>query len=129
MPKLSKRQFGHSPCFLLCAGKQQGDQLFETFDAQDLNKELKNIMDGLSVKVFRTYNASIVLDRLLSEWEATKKGHSTAQTVDQKKVDYDIANKEVRWACAKPCDCAVSWWGFVSGVSCRSPDCWHVAVH
>ncbi|PNW85267.1 hypothetical protein CHLRE_03g178600v5 [Chlamydomonas reinhardtii] len=79
--------------------KQQGDQLFETFDAQDLNKELKNIMDGLSVKVFRTYNASIVLDRLLSEWEATKKGHSTAQTVDQKKVDYDIANKEVAILC------------------------------
>ncbi len=26
--------------------------LFESFDAQDLNKELKNIMDGLSVKVF-----------------------------------------------------------------------------
>ncbi len=31
--------------------KQGGDQLFESFDAQDLNKELKNIMDGLSVKV------------------------------------------------------------------------------
>lgn len=28
------------------AEKGPGDQLFETFDAQDLNKELKNIMDG-----------------------------------------------------------------------------------
>ena len=27
------------------------DQLFDTFDANDLNKELKSIMDGLSVKV------------------------------------------------------------------------------
>ncbi|KAG2499993.1 hypothetical protein HYH03_002275 [Edaphochlamys debaryana] len=78
--------------------KQPGDQLFETFDAQDLNKELKNIMDGLSVKVFRTYNASITLDRLLSEWEESKKKSDT-QTVDQKKADYDIANKEVAILC------------------------------
>ncbi|KXZ56848.1 hypothetical protein GPECTOR_1g765 [Gonium pectorale] len=78
--------------------KQPGDQLFEAFDAQDLNKELKNIMDGLSVKVFRTYNASIVLDRLLAEWEESKKG-AEVQTVDQKKVDYDIANKEVAILC------------------------------
>ncbi|GLC44374.1 DNA topoisomerase 1 [Pleodorina starrii] len=78
--------------------KKPGDQLFETFDAQDLNKELKNIMDGLSVKVFRTYNASITLDRLLSEWEASKKG-ADVQSVDQKKVDYDVANKEVAILC------------------------------
>ncbi|GFR41105.1 hypothetical protein Agub_g1750 [Astrephomene gubernaculifera] len=78
--------------------KQGSDQLFETFDAQDLNKELKNIMDGLSVKVFRTYNASITLDRLLAELEASKKGKA-AQTVDEKKADYDIANKEVAILC------------------------------
>ncbi len=36
------------------AEKQESDQLFEMFDAQDLNKELKNIMDGLSVKVRHT---------------------------------------------------------------------------
>lgn len=32
--------------------KGPGDQLFETFDATALNKELKNIMEGLSVKVW-----------------------------------------------------------------------------
>jgi DNA topoisomerase-1 len=31
--------------------KEPSSQLFETFDATDLNKELKRIMDGLSVKV------------------------------------------------------------------------------
>jgi DNA topoisomerase-1 len=31
--------------------KAPTDQLFDTFDATDLNKELKSIMDGLSVKV------------------------------------------------------------------------------
>ena len=33
------------------AAKTEGDQLFECFDAQDLNVRLKDLMDGLSVKV------------------------------------------------------------------------------
>lgn len=33
------------------AAKREGDQLFECFDAQDLNVRLKELMDGLSVKV------------------------------------------------------------------------------
>lgn len=45
-------------------------------------------MDGLSVKVFRTYNASITLDRLLYK-------DSASEIVDEKKADYDRANKEV----------------------------------
>jgi hypothetical protein len=37
---------------LCCAlGKGPRDMLFDTFDATDLNKELKRLMDGLSVKV------------------------------------------------------------------------------
>lgn len=72
--------------------KKPEDQLFETMDATDLNKTLKDLMDGLSVKVFRTYNASITLDRLL--WEP-----SDSQVVDAKKADYDRANKEVAILC------------------------------
>ena len=73
----------------LSAAKKPEDQLFETMDATDLNKTLKDLMDGLSVKVFRTYNASITLDRLL--WEP-----SDSEVIDAKKADYDRANKEVR---------------------------------
>lgn len=47
-------------------------------------------MPGLSVKVFRTYNASIVLDDLLYK-------ESMSDTVEGKKVDYDRANKEVKY--------------------------------
>ena len=54
--------------------KEARDMLFDTFDATDLNRELKSLMDGLSVKVFRTYNASITLDRLLREAEAARGG-------------------------------------------------------
>ncbi len=34
------------------AEKKPEDQLFDTMDATDLNKRLKDLMDGLSVKVY-----------------------------------------------------------------------------
>ena len=77
------------------AAKEPGDQLFEEINANDLNDRLKELMEGLSVKVFRTYNASITLDRLL--WE-----QSLSKTVEEKKADYDLANKEV---CLSPSLC------------------------
>ena len=54
---------------------------------------MKDYMDGLSVKVFRTYNASITLNRLLYE-------PSPSTEVVEKKADYDRANKEVH--CSLP---------------------------
>ena len=39
--------------------------------------------------MFRTYNASIVLDQLLAK-------ESASESVDEKKGDYDRANKEAR---------------------------------
>lgn len=39
------------PRSLAPAAKKEGDQLFECFDAQDLNVRLKDLMEGLSVKV------------------------------------------------------------------------------
>lgn len=74
------------------APKSGNDQLFDEFDAQDLNTRLKDLMDGLSVKVFRTYNASITLNRLLRE-------KSEEETVDGRKAEYDRANKEVAILC------------------------------
>ncbi|GMH33694.1 hypothetical protein BSKO_01528 [Bryopsis sp. KO-2023] len=70
------------------------EQLFDAFDAQDLNKELKSLMDGLSAKVFRTYNASITLHRLLLE-STISEGASD----DVKKAAYDAANKQVAILC------------------------------
>lgn len=73
--------------------------LFDRMDAGDLNKKLQELMPGLSVKVFRTYNASITLDRLLHE-------PSSSETVDARKADYDLANKEVSLQPAR----TLSWW-------------------
>jgi DNA topoisomerase-1 len=75
-------------------GKKPGDQLFDQMDASDLNERLRDLMDGLSVKVFRTFNASITLDRLLSELVLGPKA-----TVDEKKAAYDRCNKEVAILC------------------------------
>lgn len=49
---------------------------------------MKDYMNGLSVKVFRTYNASVTLNRLLFE-------DTESQDVVSHKADYDRANKEV----------------------------------
>lgn len=78
-------------------------------DAQDLNKRVKELMEDLSVKVFRTYNASITLNRLL--FESISEG---SVTVDQRKADYDRANKEVSPLAL------LSW---PSGPACCGPSC------
>ena len=50
----------------LCEGKDsraiQENQLFNLVTPSMLNDHFKSIMDGLSAKVFRTYNASHLLD-------------------------------------------------------------------
>ena len=73
-------------------GKSEGDDLFDKLDTSKLNAHLKNIMPGLTAKVFRTYNASITLDRLLQE---TTAGNTSSENV----ADYQRANKEVAILC------------------------------
>ena len=89
---------------LLLAAKPADAQVFETLNATDLNNALKELMDGLSVKVFRTYNASITLDRLLFK-------ESVSQTVEEKKADYDRANKEVLSICRHRTNTDRGWHG------------------
>lgn len=48
-----------------------------------------------AAQVFRTYNASIVLDQLLHK-------ESASESVDEKKGDYDRANKEARCLPRRP---------------------------
>lgn len=102
--------------------KTQGNEmLFDAIDANDLNKLMKDYMDGLSVKVFRTYNASVTLNRLLytdttaaaaddpagaqgagrskdDDGEAVKKVIVVSPDENDvtKKAFYDVANKQAR---------------------------------
>lgn len=44
-------------------GKKEGDDLFDKINASSLNDYLRSLMEGLTAKVFRTYNASITLEK------------------------------------------------------------------
>ncbi|KAL2623239.1 hypothetical protein R1flu_003444 [Riccia fluitans] len=72
-------------------GKQNGQDLFDKLDTSKLNAHLKDIMPGLTAKVFRTYNASITLDTLLQD--------TVGSNVIEKSADYQRANKEVAILC------------------------------
>ncbi|GAB2227616.1 hypothetical protein Droror1_Dr00009442 [Drosera rotundifolia] len=73
-------------------GKKATDDLFDKLDTSKLNAHLKDIMPGLTAKVFRTYNASFTLDDMLST--------NTSDTdVAKKVVTYNQANKEVAIIC------------------------------
>ncbi|CAA7021126.1 unnamed protein product [Microthlaspi erraticum] len=74
------------------AGKSKTDDLFDELDTSKLNAHLKELMPGLTAKVFRTYNASITLDAMLSK--ETRDGE-----VPEKVVVYQQANKEVAIIC------------------------------
>ncbi|KAI0564431.1 DNA topoisomerase [Gracilaria domingensis] len=77
---------------LFCRGKQPGNEVFHRLSVQGLNDYLKSCMDGLSAKVFRTYNASITLDRLLQETPED-------MTQDELVVYFNKQNKEVAILC------------------------------
>uniref|UniRef100_A0A7S2JNM3 DNA topoisomerase I n=1 Tax=Cyanoptyche gloeocystis TaxID=77922 RepID=A0A7S2JNM3_9EUKA len=71
----------------------QEDKIFDKLDTPELNKYLKSLMDGLTAKVFRTYNASITLDKLLHQDQ--KEG----RTLNECLLDYNAANREVAILC------------------------------
>ncbi|OMP04341.1 DNA topoisomerase I [Corchorus olitorius] len=73
-------------------GKSKSDDLFDKLDTSKLNAHLKELMPGLTAKVFRTYNASITLDEMLNK--ETKEGDVT-----EKVAVYQRANKEVAIIC------------------------------
>ena len=54
--------------------KNGSDDLFDRLDTTRLNKHLQSLKEGLTAKVFRTYNASITLQQQLNE--TTEEGKS-----------------------------------------------------
>ncbi|KAI3926812.1 hypothetical protein MKW92_028234 [Papaver armeniacum] len=73
-------------------GKNIGEELFDKLDTYKLNAHLKELMPGLTAKVFRTYNASVTLDKLLN-------CEIMSGNVAEKVVVYNRANKEVAKLC------------------------------
>ncbi|KAL1618095.1 DNA topoisomerase 1 [Neofusicoccum ribis] len=74
------------------APKKDGDEVFDRLTTSGLNKYLSTYMQGLTAKVFRTYNASYTMARLLTEMKSTG-------TIAEKVKDYNEANRKVAILC------------------------------
>lgn len=72
--------------------KGPGDDLFDRITPTILNKHLQNYMKGLTAKVFRTYNASKVMQ---DQMDLIKNEGSVAEKV----VKYNAANRMVAILC------------------------------
>ena len=78
---------------LFVEGKNSSEDLFESINTSSLNDYLKSFMEGLSAKVFRTYNASFTLEQQLQKYNFEDK------TVEEKIQNYTDANREVAILC------------------------------
>ncbi|XP_029448032.1 DNA topoisomerase I, mitochondrial isoform X2 [Rhinatrema bivittatum] len=78
---------------LFMENKDPGDELFDRLTTTSLNKHLQDLMDGLSAKVFRTYNASITLQEQLKELT------NEEDNVAAKILSYNRANRAVALLC------------------------------
>ncbi|ORX99896.1 eukaryotic DNA topoisomerase I [Clohesyomyces aquaticus] len=72
--------------------KGENDDIFDRLTTAALNKHLNSYMAGLTAKVFRTYNASWTMARLLKDMKSTG-------TIPEKVKDYNNANREVAILC------------------------------
>lgn len=80
-----------------CSKKKQSEEIFDAINPTMLNNHLKQFMEGLSAKVFRTYNASRTLQEELGKTEASAGWNRL--TPAEKVVEYNNANREVAILC------------------------------
>lgn len=73
--------------------KKPEDDLFDRLNTSTLNQYLNSLMDGLTAKVFRTYNASYVLQEQLNKLTDEN------DNVSAKMLSYNRANREVAILC------------------------------
>jgi DNA topoisomerase-1 len=73
--------------------KKDGDDLFDRLNTSILNQYLNQLMDGLTAKVFRTYNASFTLQAQLKELTEED------DPVQAKLLSYNRANRAVAVLC------------------------------
>jgi len=78
---------------LFMENKKRGDDLFDRLNTTILNQYLNSLMDGLTAKVFRTYNASHTLQQQLDELT------NEEDTLQVKLLSYNRANRAVAVLC------------------------------
>ena len=82
-------------------GKKKFDDLFDLINPQMLNQYLGNMMDGLTAKVFRTYNASKLFQTELNDInkEIKKMDHDDINKINLILDMYNKANVKVAILC------------------------------
>mmetsp|Transcript_16721 Transcript_16721/g.18591 ORF Transcript_16721/g.18591 Transcript_16721/m.18591 type:complete len:779 (+) Transcript_16721:215-2551(+) len=80
-----------------CKNKRKSEEIFDKINPTMLNQHLKQFMDGLTAKVFRTYNASKTLQEELAKKEQSSIWKSL--TASEKVVEYNNGNREVAILC------------------------------
>lgn len=88
---VEKRVFKNLKHFI--QGKSPSDDLFDRLNTSSLNKYLNSLMDGLTAKVFRTYNASNTLQQQLNKLTEEN------MTLPEKLLAYNRANRAVALLC------------------------------
>ncbi|XP_026190790.1 DNA topoisomerase 1 [Cyclospora cayetanensis] len=80
-----------------CRGKKPEEDVFDRINSTSLNNHLKQLMPGLSAKMFRTYNASITLQQELQKLQPTlRKFKEEVETEHQKKMSKVKGKKTVK---------------------------------
>lgn len=88
---VEKRVFKNLQLFM--ENKKEGDDLFDRLNTTIMNKHLNELMEGLTAKVFRTYNASWTLQQQLDL--LTNEDDSEAEKI----LSYNRANRAVAILC------------------------------
>ncbi|XP_056649052.1 DNA topoisomerase I, mitochondrial isoform X2 [Diorhabda sublineata] len=88
---VEKRVFKNLGLFM--ENKKEGDDLFDRLNTQIMNKHLNELMEGLTAKVFRTYNASFTLQQQLDL--LTNENDTEAEKI----LAYNRANRAVAILC------------------------------
>ncbi|XP_055639577.1 DNA topoisomerase I, mitochondrial isoform X1 [Toxorhynchites rutilus septentrionalis] len=89
--EVEKRVFKNLELFK--ENKKPGDDLFDRLNTTVMNEHLRDLMDGLTAKVFRTFNASFTLQNQLAELT------DPDMTVPEKLLAYNRANRAVAILC------------------------------
>lgn len=88
---VEKRVFKNLQLFM--ENKAGGDDLFDRLNTQIMNKHLNELMEGLTAKVFRTYNASSTLQEQLDQLT------NEEDSISEKILSYNRANRAVAILC------------------------------
>ncbi|KRT78619.1 hypothetical protein AMK59_6886 [Oryctes borbonicus] len=88
---VEKRVFKNLQLFM--ENKNPGDDLFDRLNTTIMNKHLNELMEGLTAKVFRTYNASFTLQQQLDK--LTDPNYSVSEMI----LAYNRANRAVAILC------------------------------